>query len=315
MVDVVSLGQGLDLNSHEFSYEPILPLGELLMLPTNERNRGKFVLAVVISLSLHGLLALGWFSLRPARTTGIEDYSTRVEGPDDHELIITLREPAIVVQSEPKTIITPPAPPPPLPSSVVGPPMSETVPASAVSTGASPPTSPALPKAQPGKPLHGKLKAGKTIVYALDRSSSMGSDGLLRSACRAIKDSLGQLSPESRFQIVAYNSSVSTLANEPLPATERNILRAKRWLDELVAEGSSDHRGGVREAISFHPDAVVLLTDADDLEEREVLSIRALLREPVYMNVAIFGDTRPTGETPLERLMEEVGGKVRYVER
>ena len=93
-----------------------------------------------------------------------------------------------------------------------------------------------------------------------------------------------------------------------------NQSRAGTWLDNLLAEGGSDHRGGIREAISFGPDAIYLLTDADDLDERDARALRRLLRKPVRLSVAIFGSrTRPAAESPLERLAREYGGSVRYV--
>jgi von Willebrand factor type A domain len=284
------------------------------MSPKYQQSRGRIVLAVAISLAFHGLFGIGWLALRPAGGGGSQAFPpTEVDGPDDHEFVINLREPPVVVRPQPKREATEPKT---LPSEIVRKPANDpgTTRAGHSDTD-SPRTLPDLPKNDPGMPLHGKLKAGKTIVYAIDRSSSMGSDGLLRAACQAIKDSLAQLSPESRFQIVAYNSGFSTLASEPLSATEANVAQARQWLAELTAEGASDHRGGLREAISFHPDAVFLLTDADDLDERDVRSIRTLLREPVYLSVAIFGNNRPKAESPLERLMNEVGGKVKYVGR
>lgn len=164
--------------------------------------------------------------------------------------------------------------------------------------------------------MHGKLKAGKSIAYVLDRSSSMGADELLRKAAAAVKASLGQLTPDTRFQVVAYNGGATRLATEPLLATPENVRRAERWLDALTSEGRSDHAAGVREALTGRPDVVFLLTDADDLDEREVRAIRALLRDRVYFVAAVFGSSvRPATETPLERLAAETGGSVRYVGR
>jgi hypothetical protein len=143
----------------------------------------------------------------------------------------------------------------------------------------------------------------------------MTTDGMLRKASESIKASLGQLPADSRFEIVAYNGGVDRLDSRLLLATIDNRERAERWLETLVAEGSSDHRAGVREALLFHPDAIFLLTDADDLDEKEVRSIRVLLREPVCLTAAVFGGSRPKRETPLERLTREMSGEVKYVGR
>ena len=117
----------------------------------------------------------------------------------------------------------------------------------------------------------------------------MGVEGLLRTACNSIRASLGRLNAECRFQIVAYNGGIDRFDSHLMLATLENRERAGRWLDTLFAEGNSDHRAGVREALSFHPDAVFLLTDADDLDEKDVRAIRVLMRDPVYMTAAVFG--------------------------
>ena len=50
-------------------------------------------------------------------------------------------------------------------------------------------------------------------MYVLDRSSSMGPDGLLRRAANAVRASLAELGPDTRFQIVAYNAGTTVLAH------------------------------------------------------------------------------------------------------
>lgn len=266
---------------------------------------GKVVASVVISIVLHASLGMAWLSLRPAKSA-FQDAATAVDGPDDGEMVITVREP-------PPDIITRlgPIEPPRLPHMVeipiVGVPEG---PGGIVQAGNPPVAAPSPPQPALGNSLHGKLKAGKSIAYVLDRSSSMGSDGQLRSACEVVKASLQHLSPEARFQIVAYNAAPTMLANQPLPATEENKSRAARWLDTLLAEGSSNHIVGLREALWQQPNAVFLLTDADDLEAKEVKTIRGLVRDRVLLNVVLFGSGSKTNETPLRKLCESTGGAI-----
>jgi hypothetical protein len=169
------------------------------------------------------------------------------------------------------------------------------------------------PKSAGPKPLHGGLRAGQTIVYVLDRSASMGVDGLLVRAVAALKASLGQLGPDVRFQIVAYNGGTAVMANEPVSATPGNIQRAIDWMKAVTAEGRSEHRAGFCEALGGRPDILFLLTDADDLDVAEVRAINGMLRTPVVLSAAVFG-ARPSGsETPLERLVNRTGGSVTYL--
>jgi hypothetical protein len=142
----------------------------------------------------------------------------------------------------------------------------------------------------------------------------MGPDALLVRAAAAIKVSLEQLGPDARFGIVAYNSGAQTLSRSLMNATPENKVRAGAWLDQLAAEGASKHVLGMREGLWLHPDVVVLLTDADDLDETEVRAVAKLVRTPVRLDVAIFGSRRPALATPLERLVHERGGATQYVE-
>jgi len=269
-------------------------------------GRGKIVASVVVSIVLHASLGMAWLTLRPGKSALQVDTPTAVDGPDDDEFAITLREP-------PRDIIARPMPvePPRLPHMVEIPPAIVPEGPGRIVQPGNPPVSAPSP-AQPGlgKSLHGKLKAGKSIAYVIDRSSSMGSEGQLRAACEVVKSSLQQLSPETRFQIVAYNAAPTMLANQPLVATEENKTRAARWLEGLLPEGSSNHLAGLREALWQQPDAVFLLTDADDLEAKEVKAIRAIVRDRALLNAVLFGSGRIADETPLRRLCESTGGNV-----
>ena len=115
----------------------------------------------------------------------------------------------------------------------------------------------------------------------------MGPDDLLGKAIASLNASMAQLGSDGRFQIVAYNGGTCQLSRQLILADLENAQRAGRWLDELTAEGSSDHRAGMREALALHPDAIFLLTDADDLDEKETRAIRAI-REDVRINVGLW---------------------------
>src|SRR5262249_58560588 len=116
----------------------------------------------------------------------------------------------------------------------------------------------------------------------------MGTDDLLRAATGALKASLSQLDEKARFQIVAYNGAATPLETELQSATAESIQHATQWLDGLEAEGRSDHGAGFREAVWVHPDAIYLLTDADDLDEREGKAIAGLALPSGLLEVTRF---------------------------
>ena len=124
-----------------------------------------------------------------------------------------------------------------------------------------------------------------------------------------------QLDAKSRFQVVAYNGGA--VAGPGGVKTSNTDVQATlgRWLQTLTAEGRSDHRAGIREALAFQPTHIFLLTDADDLGEREATELRGLLQGKVTLDVVVFGaaGVRAASETPLERLVRWNGGSVRYL--
>jgi hypothetical protein len=124
----------------------------------------------------------------------------------------------------------------------------------------------AAPAAPAVAPLHGAMKPGQVVVYALDCSGSMGEFGKLAAAKAALAATLRRQPGEVRFQVVAYNSTArAVLPGGAVPASAANVAAAEAALAALTAAGRSDHREGLRAAAALRPDVVVLLTDADDL--------------------------------------------------
>jgi von Willebrand factor type A domain len=282
-------------------------------MPSYQPPRGRVLVAIVVSLSLHALIGLGWLAAREQVPAGSAAINTQVDGPDDHETTFVLRDPPSPPRSTPKTEHSDPPSPIVLPPSVLEPARPDAGLGAITQTGHSPEESSSLPKNGGAKPLHGNLKSGTTVVYLLDHSSSMNVGGLLKSAIAAIKSSLAQLGPEVRFQIVVYNGGTCQLASGPLPASPENARQAAEWMDGLLAEGRSDHVAGFRDALWCQPDTIFLLTDADDLDAKETRAIREMLRRPIRLNSAILGPRREKVDTPLERLIRDFGGEVRYV--
>lgn len=160
-----------------------------------------------------------------------------------------------------------------------------------------------------GVPLHGKVKAGKTIIYILDSSSSMADDDALSHAKRCLQASLMNLDETTKFQIIAYNSRAFSHSQEPILCTDRNRQEALAWLEKLTPQGSSHHQSGFESACWRRPDAIFLLTDADDLGPKELAVLSKIIPEDTYLNVTIFGESEPRGL--LEKLTEPRGGTVR----
>jgi len=283
------------------------------MHSTRPPRRGRLSAAVAVSLSLHALIGLAWLNARGGPSGTGADVNVDVDGPEDHVVAFVLRDRPADAELKPPAPVTPPSttPPPKTLPNDLGPPVAAG-PRAIVPIGASPAPPPDLPNFGGARSLHGRPKAGTTVVYVLDRSASMGPDGLLIRAANVVRASLGELLPDTRFQIVAYNAVATSLAPRPLAATAEAKDQADRWLASLTAEGGSNHKAGFRDAMTARPDQLFLLTDADDLDESDVRAIAALIRTPVRLSAAVFAGHRPAGVTPLERLVGRFNGSVQY---
>lgn len=119
-----------------------------------------------------------------------------------------------------------------------------------------------------GKPLHGALGAGQTVVYALDASGSMGEFGKFDAARRALVATLRRQPEAVHFQVVVYAGSalvpLPAGAGRCVPATTQNVARMADVLLALGAPaGHSDHPAALRLALGLTPDVVVFLSDVD----------------------------------------------------
>ncbi len=146
-------------------------------------------------------------------------------------------------------------------------------------------------------PLHGHLaQQNASIVYVLDKSSSMAIGGKFAYAIAMLKKSLQQLDVKVRFQIVSYDSK-ATITHiggnlELVTATEAHRAEAEKCLDELDAEGSSRHYEGIRAGLSLHPTVLILLTDAGELTPREAAHIQQWNRGVTDIHVVLLSQTQ-----------------------
>lgn len=296
-----------------------------LMLKSRAIPLTRWFAAIVCSVILHATFAGGWFFASPMISDFSGDDLSFAQSPaDDRETTIVLKDlPTKRFQIElPKVSLKIPEP------AKLPPDLKPSNPATAKG-GNTPSTNTAeqqasyLPennggstkKSPVGIPnLHGKIKEGKCVVYLIDCSSSMNLD--LPRARSVVQSSIRQLTEKSKFQIVAYNGSARACFSAPVAATDDRIRFAERWLENLSSEGRSDHVCGFREAMSHQPDAVFLLTDADDFEEKEVKKIMAFTPAAVFVNAAIFCASESVPMvSPLDYLTRRHGGSIRQFPR
>lgn len=125
-----------------------------------------------------------------------------------------------------------------------------------------------------GRAVHGELAEGKSVVYLLDRSTSMG---LVRenfdAARAALFASVDSLPVDTAVQVLAYNGRVTRIhaGKDLVKKSPETSARLERVLGELAPEGESRHETALRAALALNADCVIWFTDATD-EELERLA-------------------------------------------
>jgi uncharacterized protein YegL len=138
----------------------------------------------------------------------------------------------------------------------------------------------------------GQRRLPRDIVFALDVSGSMQSDGKLQQAVAALHYGLETLSPEDRFAIVTYSSTARSWRDGLTWAESKAVGEAGLYIDGLSAAGGTNMEDALTRVAGF---TRLNQEDSDDIEPR-----------PVY--VVLLTDGRPTvAETHPDFLIQKAG--------
>lgn len=164
---------------------------------------------------------------------------------------------------------------------------------------------------------------GYKFVYVFDRSASMGGSG--RNALSAAKAelirSLESLGRTHQFQIIFYNETPSIFNPSSREgglafATEQTKRRARDFVAQIIASGSTHHREALLAAIRLQPDVIFFLTDADEprLGPADLYDIQRRAAG-ITINTVEFGlGPKATSGNFLELLARQNGGRYVYVD-
>ncbi len=173
--------------------------------------------------------------------------------------------------------------------------------------------------------VFGVTGTGSTFVYVFDRSASMeGFEGRpLKAAKQALLDSINSLGPIHQFQIVFY-SHLTRVFNpgpgEPVMvlADDDNKRSAVRFIQATRGDGGTDHVQALKLALSFNPDVIFLLTDAEGgFTAAELGELAHRNRVGTIINTVEFGvgsrdDNSANRDRSLEKLSEQNNGRYVY---
>ena len=164
---------------------------------------------------------------------------------------------------------------------------------------------------------------GTRFVYVLDRSGSMADNHALQVAKAELISSLEHLDATQQFQVIFYNEEYRLLRFEPadqgprlFQAKDVNKTQARREIGGVRAGGGTRHLPALLKALSFQPEVIFFLTDADEqsrLSPRDLETIRRRNRGRSRIHAIKFGQGAALSDNNyVRKLAEQNDGQYRY---
>ena len=172
--------------------------------------------------------------------------------------------------------------------------------------------------------VFGVTGEGKTFVFVFDRSGSMAGYGGAPLAGGQGRAGAGHRTAGPGFTS-SRSSSITNgrWSSDPTRVTRdwyRATTRASNWpgrfIDDVTANGGTQHLDALKLALNMAPDVIFFLTDADEprLSDADLRRIRGWNRHSVIHAIE-FGHGRPSDRKNfLVRLAEQNGGQHAYVD-
>ena len=160
----------------------------------------------------------------------------------------------------------------------------------------------------------------KRIVYVIDASESMRQYDAMQFARQKLWDSLQELTPTSQFQVIFFNVTNHTM-NRPgertrlLPATSINLRLARQFLTGIQPDSGTNRMGALSLALSYDPDVIYLLTDADapELSAKDLWDLKRANKRKALVHVVEFGvGADLSSDNFLKKLARQNAGIHRY---
>ena len=151
---------------------------------------------------------------------------------------------------------------------------------------------------------------GQTFIYVVDCSGSMDEGDRLVRAKREIRRSVGKLRWPQKFHVIFYNDGPIPLPGGlPRSADAKGKAGLDDWLSLIDAEGPTDPREAMSQALALNPDAVFLLTDGEYPEgSAEAIAAKNPKGVPIHCV-----DMAGRGTKSLRKIAADSGGE--YVAR
>ena len=107
----------------------------------------------------------------------------------------------------------------------------------------------------------------RELLFVIDTSGSMAGESI-RQARSALLRGLDTLRPGDRFNVIQFNSQAHALYPQPVPANGHYLARARRYVQDLDADGGTEMAGALSLAMGMessesagHVQQMVFMTD------------------------------------------------------
>lgn len=159
----------------------------------------------------------------------------------------------------------------------------------------------------------------RDLSLVIDISGSMSGDKI-EQARAAIMQALESLSPADRFRLVAFSSSVRHFRQGFVPATPENIAAARRFAENLNANGGTNIEGALNAVLDRAPaeerlPIIIFLTDGiPSIGEQAPDKLAETAAAHIGRNrIFTFGVGHDVNTYLLDRLSKEGRGSAAYV--
>jgi Ca-activated chloride channel family protein len=154
----------------------------------------------------------------------------------------------------------------------------------------------------------------KEIVFVLDTSGSM-SGFPIEKAKEAMKLSLENLYPNDTFNLITFAGDTHVLFEQPVPATQANLEKAKAFLESRQGGGGTEMMAAIKAALQpsdaqDHIRIVCFMTDGEVGNDLEIIG-----EVQKYKNARVFsfGIGSSVNRFLLDKIAEEGRGEAEYV--
>lgn len=166
-----------------------------------------------------------------------------------------------------------------------------------------------------GVGFFGTTARGKSFVFVVDCSGSMQGSRFKR-AISELRNSISQLEPDQKFQIVFFNDQALPLvhsihADRLIPANRMELKEVYEWIDNQSANGGTIPDDALIRALALKADVVFFLTDAEQVPRNVRNLIADSNKHGSTVHTIAFG--HKGGETLMQGIAADHHGRYRFV--